>query len=133
MNWYTAQALMATAKDRSKGKPIGNNTRLWENYRKTGTGAKYSITLHGNEIVRIYRDGNEYSHAGWQTRTTKERLNNCMANHYVYQRNWVWYVNNGWENDHYEFVNGMFISRDGTLYESVEQYKRGNPMMKVIA
>jgi len=29
MNWFAAQTLMETARDKTKGKPIGNNTRLY--------------------------------------------------------------------------------------------------------
>ena len=120
MNWFKAQALMATARNKSKGKPITYNTRLWE----MENGKWYSITLHGNEIVRVYPDGNVYSHAGWRTVTTKSRLNDFMPHHTVYQRDWEWYIrdhNDGWE-DNPEFVDGMFICKDGAMWKSKNDY-----------
>ena len=48
--------------------------------------------LHGNEIAR--KKGNEVqvSNAGWQSNTTKERLNGITGVS-IYQKKGVWYLN----------------------------------------
>lgn len=127
MNWYDAQRLMATARDKSKGKPIANNTRLWEN--NYGNVGSYYITLHGNMIVKIFQEGNEYFHAGWRTVTTKERLNRYMHRHHIIQMDWVWYVRDlhvdvgeDWHKNLPEFYNGMFISNDNVMYRDKIDY-----------
>ena len=51
MKWFAAERLMATARNPEKGKPIGNNTRLY--YHNAGVGHEnyYTIRLHGNVIL----------------------------------------------------------------------------------
>ena len=78
MNYWQAQRLMATARWPHKGKPIGNNTRLYDN------DGYYTIRLHNNVIMEIYPDGFIPLDAGWQTVTTKARLNEHMR--------WVTYI-----------------------------------------
>lgn len=53
------------------------------------------LKLHGNEISYLYNDPKrtlEVTHAGWETNTTKERLNSIPGVH-VYQKNFVWFLN----------------------------------------
>ena len=88
MNWNTAQRLMTTARDKTKGKPIGNNTRLYERLGNT-----YEIRLHGNVIMQIYKNRIELSDGGWQTVTTKARLNEHLPQgFYVFQKDWEWFI-----------------------------------------
>lgn len=91
MNWKTAQRLMTTARDKKKGKPIGNNTRLYDsssNFFNT-----YEIRLHGNVIMQIYKNRIELSDGGWRTVTTKARLNTHLPQgFYVFQKNWEWFI-----------------------------------------
>jgi hypothetical protein len=51
MNWFAAQRLMATTKNPEKGKPIGNNTRLYFHDAGIGHESYYNIRLHGNQII----------------------------------------------------------------------------------
>ncbi len=71
-------------------------------------GREVNVFLHGNHIisVRLWDNGDlfiELSDAGWQTPTTKSRLNafaRAFAVQGVYQRNWEWFFDDG-----NEFIN----------------------------
>ena len=56
------------------------------------------LKLHGNTIATIDELGVlSISNAGWQSNTTKERLNGLPGVH-VQQKNWSWYLNgNVWD------------------------------------
>jgi hypothetical protein len=65
-----------------------------------------TLWLHGNAIARRNdKGGIEISSAGWETVTTKERLNTVLYYlnaGYVQQKNWQWFVggklwSNTWE------------------------------------
>lgn len=61
-----------------------------------------SIWLHGNKIVTKGVDGDIYvNNCGWDTATTKERLNGLIdrygGKHRIYQKNYVWYWGDGKE------------------------------------
>ena len=95
MNWFAAQTLMETARDKSEGKPIANNTRLYFETALSDNIAypRYIIRLHGNVIMQIYRDKIVPLDGGWRTVTTKERLNRYLPRGYkVYQKDWEWYL-----------------------------------------
>ena len=52
------------------------------------------LKLHGNEIAYRYNDPERtlsITDAGWQTVTTKERLNG-IPNVNIHQKDWVWYL-----------------------------------------
>ena len=122
MKFTEAEELMAPARRAVKGKPIANNTRLFKNFRTQredmggypDRGDDYfEVKLHGNTIAHIHRDGITIFDGGWQTVTTKARLNwllNGMAR--VFQKDYVWYVESI---KHFtikkpmEFRNGMFV------------------------
>ena len=71
-------------------KTVGNTV-------STGT----ELILHGNVIARkdaINPDLIYISSAGWQTPTTKERLNGLLSmlnEGYIYQKNFEWFWNDG--------------------------------------
>lgn len=52
--------------------------------------------LHGNCIAKkVYGDGLYLSHCGWETNTTKERLNGILypyQDRYIYQKDFQWYL-----------------------------------------
>ena len=89
MNYWKAQTLMASARFPHKGKPIGNNTRLYDN------DGYYTIRLHNNVIMEIHRDGFFPMDAGWQPVTTKARLNEHMEVGHIHQRDFTWYYTIG--------------------------------------
>jgi hypothetical protein len=56
-------------------------------------GTIYYLKLHGNKIAALESDGKMWiSNAGWKSNTTKERLNG-LPGVSIYQRNWVWFLN----------------------------------------
>ena len=53
------------------------------------------LKLHGNAIAYLYNDPQKtlsITNAGWQSNTTKERLN-ALPNVSIQQKNFVWYLN----------------------------------------
>ena len=55
------------------------------------------VYLHGNQIATIDEDSMTVYDGGWQSTTTKSRLNAlcnyfCMDGECVYQKNFQWYV-----------------------------------------
>jgi hypothetical protein len=53
------------------------------------------LRLHGNAIAYKYNDPEKMlsiTNAGWQSNTTKERLN-ALPNVSIKQKNFVWYLN----------------------------------------
>ena len=85
------------------------------------TGAS-KVFLHGNLIATVTEDTLELFDGGWQSVTTKSRLNAlcdafCYAGEGVFQQDWKWYVrrwvgNLGaqscWKTD--EFVSGYVFA-----------------------
>lgn len=50
-----------------------------------------AIYLHGNKIAEKRNGEIWITNAGWQSNTTKERLNRLGAN--IHQKDWKWYLN----------------------------------------
>ena len=55
------------------------------------------VYLHGNHIATIDEDSMTIYDGGWQSNTTKSRLNAlcdyfCIAGEGVFQKDWTWYV-----------------------------------------
>ena len=121
LTYARCQILMATARNKQKGKPIGNNTRLYE----TRDNKYYSVELHGNEIMQVYRDGYVIHSCGWKSVTTKARLNTYLPDEFVVKQHqfywWVYsnpdYGGDKWENVS-EFTDGMFLHLNGKVYGS---------------
>ena len=66
------------------------------------------VRLHGNLIARIFPgDRMILSSCGWETKTTKSRLN-ALLHHYnlngIYQEKFVWYCEQGVFEDNTEFA-----------------------------
>lgn len=113
---------MTTARDKKKGKPIGNNTRLHERYGNT-----YEIRLHGNLIMIIHKDRIELLDGGWRTVTTKARLNEHIpSGFFVRQKNFEWYIEHHTSADDvtYKFGDVYWIHNDNRvmLYSTHPKY-----------
>ena len=65
-----------------------------ENYKKSNMEVRNgSMYLHGNKIAWFDRNKQLWmSNCGWQSNTTKERLN-ALPNVHIIQRNYHWYLN----------------------------------------
>ncbi len=71
--------VLATARFKDRGKPIANNTRVFDR------GDHMAIQFHRTDIVRFYPDGRMAICTGWTTMTTLERIRNHSGKS-VYQR-----------------------------------------------
>jgi hypothetical protein len=81
---------------------VGNNT-----YAEILPNGSVGIMLHSTYVVKIHPD-NTYTlnSGGWQTLTTKDRINQYSPRR-VYQRNFEWFVDiNGKE---HPFIDGMVV------------------------
>ena len=120
MNWNDAEELMKTARNPEKGKPIGSNTRLY--FDDAGVG-HYNIRLHGNIIMRIYSDRIVPTDGGWQTVTTKARLNEYLPRGFrVFQKNWVWYLEDTYVNISFPFSDVFYISTKDYVQHSHHEW-----------
>ena len=79
----------------------------------TEDGVSY-VYLHGNLIAEVDDNGIKMYDGGWQSNTTKSRLNAILDEHGiagegVFQKNWTWFVRlyNGTEFFNTEFRSGM--------------------------
>ena len=82
---------------------VGNNT-----YAEILQDGTVAIKLHSTYVVKIHPD-NTYTlnSGGWQTATTKDRINQYSPKR-VHQRNFEWFVSvNGKD---YPFIDGMVVS-----------------------
>ena len=94
---------MVRGKRNAKRRKIGNNT-----YAEILHDNSVGIMLHSTYVVKIHPD-NTYTlqTGGWQTLTTKDRINQYSPVR-VYQRKYEWFVKiNGKE---YPFMEGMVVS-----------------------
>ncbi len=94
---------------------MNNAIRCNQNFQKDNTavinvGTKSFVYLHGNHIATVGSDFLQIFDGGWQSNTTKSRLN-ALCNEFangicdgVFQQNWDWYINT--ENGVVDFVNG---------------------------
>lgn len=100
---YAEAVSMVRGKRNANRRKIGNNT-----YAEILHDNSVGIMLHSTYVVKIHPD-NTYTlqTGGWQTVTTKDRINQYSPVR-VYQRNYEWFVKlNGKE---YPFIEGMVVS-----------------------
>ncbi len=89
----------------SKVEKIGNNT-----YRVDYPTSE-AIRLHDTDILTFEADHVTLNSGGWQTHTTKARLNEYLpAGVHVEQKNFDWYVVDSRDNTRKEFQDGMTIA-----------------------
>ena len=71
----------------------GNNFKRGNTQVKTYAHSNYrELLLHGHVIADMNENGLFISDGGWQTATTKDRLNG-LPNVSIYQRNFKWFLN----------------------------------------
>ena len=72
------------------------------------------VFLHGNHIATVTRNSIFLFDGGWQSNTTKSRLNALLDEFSfgmrVFQKNWEWFV--GYKNVKEDFVSGMELAID---------------------
>ena len=108
MNYEQAQQQYKKAKtfNGEKRKKLSNHTYLLQD------GEDYCVKLHDTIIIRIRPDNSIILNSnGWQTPTTKERINNFTPTGIgISQQDKVWYLDDG-----NEFFDGIIIASDGTV------------------
>ena len=93
---------MVHGKGNRMRRKVGNNT-----YAEILHDGTVAIRLHSTDVVKIHPDDTyTLQTGGWQTVTTKDRINRYSPVR-VYQRNYEWFVRlNGKE---YPFMEGMVV------------------------
>ena len=94
-----------------------NNRTSWHNSntRVDRMGNRSEVYLHNNQIATVYDNGDlQLSSAGWETVTTKSRLNALLENFFgyglrIFQRDWTWYIGDSRQTD--LFFDGYVIQR----------------------
>jgi hypothetical protein len=72
---------------------LNRQTFKRQNMEVTSFDDSFYLKLHGNTIAVLHGDGTlMITDAGWQSNTTKERLNG-LPNVNIHQKNFVWYLN----------------------------------------
>lgn len=124
-SWHALNT--AYANDRHK---LCHNTyvRQYQSPMK-GVGRVYAVRYHNTDIATFYPDDTvELNTNGWDTTTTKRRLNELLNRHqvYIYQRDYVWYVQLGSYNnpnaETVEYYDGMVIDLSTALPTIVEAH-----------
>lgn len=94
---------MVRGKRNANRRKVGNNT-----YAEILSDNTVAIKLHNTYVVKINPNGTyTLNSGGWQTSTTKDRINQYSPVR-VYQRKFEWYISlNGKE---YPFMDGMVVS-----------------------
>lgn len=94
---------MVRGKRNAERRKVGNNT-----YAEILSDGSVGIMLHSTYVVKIHADGTyTLNSGGWQTSTTKDRINQYSPKK-VSQRQYEWFVSvNGKE---YPFIDGMVVS-----------------------
>lgn len=77
------------------------NTRVQVKNDESGK-KTVSMYLHGHRIAFMHENHLILSSCGWETNTTKERLNGILSEFnlpMIYQKDWTWYIgeNVEWE------------------------------------
>lgn len=106
----SAGKLLATARNPEKGKLLANNTRLYQR------GDNYAVRLHKTDVVTIQPDDTYIlDTGGWDTVTTKERLNR-------FSPAWVRSHKGEWQlGDGSPFRDGVVVDHTGLPVEGTRQ------------
>ena len=125
LTFARCKTLMATARNNDNGKPIGNNTRLYEMWHR-GDVSHYEVQLHGHVIMEVHKDGWVIDSCGWRSVTTKARLNRYLPDEFVVkQKNGRWWLlsNPDYNEDQWgkatEFTDGAFLHQNGKVFDSI--------------
>ena len=88
----------------------GSNTTVFT----TDNGLESTVYLHGNHIATVMSNSIIIKDGGWQSNTTKSRLNALLDEFSygmrVFQKNYEWFVS--YKNVKEDFVSGMELAID---------------------
>ena len=100
--------------DLMSSKKIGNNT--FEVVYKDGTRA---IRLHKTDVVTFSANRYMLNTGGWQTVTTKDRINKYIPEGYVSQTNFEWSVRT--PSGDVDYYDGIMFDYEGEHIPKVQQ------------
>ena len=102
---------------RNKKNWAGSNTTVFTE-NDSAYGLESKVYLHGNHIATYNHSLKELElfDGGWQSNTTKSRLNALCAEFAmgfgVFQKNWEWFVSD-FSNNKKEFADGITVNYNG--------------------
>lgn len=103
-----------------RGKLVANNTRL---YRRNDE--CICLRLHSTDIITWYPTHMVLNTGGWETHTTKKRMNAWLGpNYYVFQRKHVWYVECVQVGATLEFEDGIQLRPLPTVVQKILEIAR---------
>jgi hypothetical protein len=124
----------------SRGVKLANNTYMtWED---TSEDPKwFGVRFHHTTIVEFYSDGTiALNTGGWETVSTKSRMNDCLTQYGIHQEKFVWYVTEYGRSERVlpipteclgmrkkargrrEFENGMTLHPEGLWHDEEMKY-----------
>ena len=104
LTFFKAQSMFSSAKNKSKGKPLGTATYLVQTEK--GYGVKYHNTI----VVEVTLEGiYTLRSGGWLTVTTKKRINEYSPIR-LHQKQFEWFLPDGTE-----FYDGMQVTSTGEV------------------
>ncbi len=131
-----AQSELAKGKGRNPtSRKVANNTYLIqrEGYSRDVKGVGHAesyiaVRLHNTDVVDIYLDKLVLRTNGWETVTTKDRINSYLpAKWHVYSKRHIWYLSyvtsygEDGERSRWFFQDGITIRQDGGVYLHEEE------------
>ena len=97
---------------------MNNAIRCNQNFSKGNTvviniGTKSFVYLHGNHIATVGSDFLQIFDGGWQSNTTKSRLNALLDEFVpsmrIFQNDWTWYLFDSLDGSKRLFTSGMTV------------------------
>ena len=97
---------------------MNNAIRCNQNFSKGNTvviniGTKSFVYLHGNHIATVGSDFLQIFDGGWQSNTTKSRLNALLDEFVpsmrIFQNDWTWYISDSLDGSKQLFISGMEV------------------------
>lgn len=112
-------------------KKLGHNTIVHMVRVMDSPEDQVAVKYHGTDIIRVDREGVvTLSTGGWDTPTTKDRLNQFLRcrNMSIYQKKGEWYITNRF--GHFPYKDGMKVLPDGQIMDIDNVDPRKIPVYK---
>ena len=89
------------------------NTKVVNFFNDSDKCVVSSVFLHGNKIAEITDTDMTIFDGGWQTNTTKSRLNALLTEFVpsvgIFQKDWTWYLSDSLDGSKRLFTSGMTV------------------------
>ena len=92
--------------------------RTGNNFSSSNTTVKHfdgdaEVYLHGNHIATVMSNSIIIKDGGWQSNTTKSRLNALLDEFVpsmgIFQKNWTWFLSDRLDGSVVPFISGMTV------------------------